>query len=248
MGADVATLLFEVGSIPPTDTDPYLALRPDGDENLPLSPISTEQIPERLPVPDKSKLLYPINRLTNVHRLCIPPSEALEILTIAHEEGHPGFSRCYEIITRSWFICGLTKLLRAFIRHCPQCLALQTRRHPPYGSLQTIESPPVPFFTLILDFVLALSLSKKKYNAMMSVTCKFSKRVTLIEGAKTWSAERWAYAFLNRLDLIDWGLPGELITDRDPKFLSRFWTALFTKLGVNLLYSTAYHPQTDGSS
>ena len=55
-------------------------------------------------------------------------------------------------------------------------------------------------------------------------------------------------AFLKRLDLIDWGLPGELITDRDPKFLSKFWMALFEKLGVKLLYSTAYHPQTDGSS
>lgn len=82
----------------------------------------------------------------------------------------------------------------------------------------------------------------------MSVTCKFSKRVTLVPGKDTWSAADWAYALLARLDLIDWGLPGELITDRDPKFLSEFWTALFTKLGVKLLYSTAYHPQTDGSS
>lgn len=53
---------------------------------------------------------------------------------------------------------------------------------------------------------------------------------------------------LARLDLINWGLPGERIMDKDHKFLSQFWTALFTKLGVKLLYSTAYHPQTDGSS
>ena len=125
---------------------------------------------------------------------------------------------------------------------------MQTRRHAPYGSLQPIQSPPVPFFTLTLDFILALPLSKEGFNALMSVTCKFSKRVTLIERKDTWTAEDWAHAFLNRLDLVDWGLPGELITDRDPKFLSKFWTALFEKLGVKLLYSTAYHPQTDGSS
>ncbi len=78
----------------------------------------------------------------------------------------------------------------------------------------------------------------------MSVTCKFSKRITLIEGVDTWTAKQWAQAFLKRLDLIDWGLPDELITDQDPKFLSKFWTALFERLGVKLLYSTAYHPQT----
>ena len=82
----------------------------------------------------------------------------------------------------------------------------------------------------------------------MSVTCKFSKRVTLIEVADTWSTEKWVQAFFKRLDLIDWGLPGELITDRDPKFLSKFWAKLFARLRVKLLYSTAYHPQIDGSS
>ena len=82
----------------------------------------------------------------------------------------------------------------------------------------------------------------------MLVTCKFSKRITLIEGADTWSAEQWAHIFLNRLDLIDWSLPRELITNQNPKFLSKFWTVLFTKLGVKLFYSTAYYPQTDGSS
>ncbi len=248
LGADATTLPFVVGSTPLTDSDPYLAPRPEGEEYVQPSTLPALETPEGLPRPDKAKLLYHVNRLTNVHRLCIPPSVATDILGIAHGEGHPGFSRCFEIISRSWFIRGLTKLLRSFIRHCPECLALQTRRHPPYGSLQPIESPPVPFFTLTLDFVLALPLSKEGYNAIMSVTCKFSKRVTLMEGADTWSAEQWAHAFLKRLDLIDWGLPGELITDRDPKFLSKFWTALFAKLGVKLLYSTTYHPQTDGSS
>lgn len=69
----------------------------------------------------------------------------------------------------------------------------------------------------------------------MSVICKFSKRITLIEGVDTWTAEQWAQAFLKRLDLVDWRLPGELITDRDPKFLGKFWTALFERLGVKLL-------------
>lgn len=56
----------------------------------------------------------------------------------------------------------------------------------------------------------------------MSVIYKFSKQVTLIEDADIWSAEQWADAFLNRLDLIHWSLPGELMTDCDPKFLTKF--------------------------
>lgn len=82
----------------------------------------------------------------------------------------------------------------------------------------------------------------------MLVTCKFLKRITFIKGADTWSTEQWVKAFLKRLNLINWGLLEELITDRDLKFLSKFWAELFTRLGVKLLYNIAYHPQTDGSN
>ena len=174
-----------IGSTLPTDSNPYLSPRPNGAGEPCPNFMPVTGISEELPRPDKTKLLYHVNRLTNVHRLCIPPSMAPDILAIAHGESHPGFSRCCEIITRSWFICGLTKLLRSFIRYCPQCLALQTRRHPPYGSLQPIELSPVPFFTLTLDFVLTLPLLKEGFNAIMLVPCKFSKRVTLMEGADT---------------------------------------------------------------
>lgn len=126
---------FVVGSMPPTDSDPYLFPHPHDNEDLsPNLPVDGET-PEGLLAPDKFRLLYHVNKITNVHRLYIPLSVAPDILAVAHGEGYPGFLYYYKIISRSWYIRSLTKLLRAFIRHCPQCLALQTRHHPPYGSL-----------------------------------------------------------------------------------------------------------------
>lgn len=224
LGIDAAALLFGLGYIPPTNADPYMNPRPERDESPVTNTFSIQPHPtiDKLPISDKSKLLYHVNRVTGVHRLWIPPSVVPDIFAIAHGEGHPDFSRYYEIIARFWFIHGLIKLLRSFIRHCPQCLALQTRCHPLYRSLQPIKSLPVSFFILILDFVLTLPLTKEKFNAIISMTCKFSKRVTFIEGADTRFKEDWAHAFLKRLDLIDWGFSGQLITDHDPKFLSKF--------------------------
>lgn len=56
---------------------------------------------------------------------------------------------------------------------------------------------------LTLDFILALPVNKEGYNALMLMTCKFSKRVTLIEGKDTFTAKDWAHALLARLDLVD---------------------------------------------
>lgn len=148
----------------------------------------------------------------------------------------------------SWFIHGLTELLRSFICYYPQYFVLQIRQYLSYGSSQPIKSPSMPFFTLILDFALPLLLTKKQFNTIMLITYTFLKRITLIEAVDTWLPEQCAYAFLGQLDLIDWSLSGMIIPDQDLKFLSKFWAIFLNKLKIKLFYSITYHPQNNGSN
>ena len=198
----------------------------------------------------RNRLVYHVEKSTGVKRLCVPQATVKDVLDIAHTAGHLGFARCYERVSQSWCIRGLTSYLRNYLKHCPQCLVYQTRRHAPYGSMQPIYAPPIPFHTLTIDFILAMPISVTPFglDCAMSVTCKFSKRVTFVPGKTTWKAFEWAASLLERLELGDWGLPKIILSDRDPKFLSELWTGLFEQLKVKLLYSTAYHPQTDGQS
>ena len=44
------------------------------------------------------------------------------------------------------------------------------------------------------------------------------------------------------------GLPDDIISDRDPLFTSRTYQNLLKLLGIKQRLSTAYHPETDGET
>jgi hypothetical protein len=53
---------------------------------------------------------------------------------------------------------------------------------------------------------------------------------------------------LTKLTRLTPGIPETIISDRDPRFTSSFWSALMQIVGTKLAYSSAYHPQSDGQT
>ena len=215
---------------------------------------------DELPEDDATSLPFEIHKedsLIYYHdhergpRLCIPDYDNLvkEVFQLAHDElGHAGYHCMHERFIQGLYLHRLPTKLHDYIRHCPTCQLNQTARHRPYGSLQPIITPPYPFYTMTIDFILAMSATDEGFNCFLSVTDKFSKRVTFAPEKDNWTTKQWAKALMGQLDFAGWGVPKIILSDRDPKFLSSLWKGLFKALKVELIYSTAYHPQTDGSS
>jgi hypothetical protein len=44
------------------------------------------------------------------------------------------------------------------------------------------------------------------------------------------------------------GIPKKIVSDRDPKFTSKFWRGLFKGFGTNMDFSTTYHLESVGQT
>ncbi|MBW0462077.1 hypothetical protein O181_001792 [Austropuccinia psidii MF-1] len=86
---------------------------------------------------------------------------------------------------------------------------------------------------------------KENYNACLIIADRFRKSVRCLPCNKEDTAMDTALLFWNNM-ISSCGVPKIIISNRDPKFTSEFWTHLYDMLGTKLALSTAYHPQTDG--
>ncbi|KAH4258570.1 hypothetical protein HBI04_146040 [Parastagonospora nodorum] len=194
-------------------------------------------------------LLYHINQIDQSERLCVPKAMMKEVFNVAHDQNfHAGYHRTYDRIRSTMFIRSLAPQLKKYIRYCGPCLVNRTERHQPYGSLEPISILGMPHHTIAIDLVTGLPASKAGFDALMTTTCKQTKHVLLIPGMNDWTAGEWGAALLESLIDYEWGLPKAVISDRDPRFLSELWRAMFEKANIAFLTSTAWHPQTDGQS
>lgn len=62
-----------------------------------------------------------------------------------------------------------------------------------------------------------------------------------------YNADKLANIYMNEVVRLH-GVPVSIVSDRDSKFVSRFWQSLQQALETELRLSRAYHPQTDSQT
>jgi len=183
-------------------------------------------------------------------RTCIPRAIQLEILKEYHEppfHGHLGVTKTYNKIAEKFFWPKLYSTVERFVRSCDSCQRIKSSNSCTPGELQNLEYPTGRWQSISLDFVTHLPLTANGNNSVLTVTDRFSKRVVLIPTTDDVTTPKVVNLLIGNV-FRHFGIPKSIVSDRDPKFTSSFWTELFDTLGTKLLMSSSHHPQTDGQS
>ena len=105
-----------------------------------------------------------------------------------------------------------------------------------------------PFQLISQDFISGLPRMKQGYDRIMVVVDHgLSKGVIFIPTNKDITALQTAQLQIDHV-FKRFGLPDDIISDRDPLFTSRTYQNLLKLLGIKQRLSTAYHPETDGET
>ena len=74
-----------------------------------------------------------------------------------------------------------------------------------------------------------------------------TKMVHFFPCTKEITAAKYPRLFVNQVFRLH-GMPKVIISDHDPRFVSKFWEERFSLLGTDLRFSDAFHLETDGQS
>ena len=80
------------------------------------------------------------------------------------------------------------------------------------------------------------------HDAIWVIVDRLTRSAHFIATNNTYSLERYAQLYVDEIMRVH-GAPVSIVSDRDPRFTSRFWPKLQDAVGTRLHFSTAFHPQ-----
>src|ERR1044071_9811333 len=98
-----------------------------------------------------------------------------------------------------------------------------------------------------MDFITKLPRTPTGHNMIWVIVDRLTKSAHFLEIKETDSLVKLANLYVKEV-VSRHGVQTSIISDRDARFTSHFWTTLQNALGTRLDMSTVYHPQTDGQS
>jgi hypothetical protein len=118
-----------------------------------------------------------------------------------------------------------------FVAKFLECQQVKVDHHHLTGLLQPHDVPMSKWEVISMDFVVGLPLTLHKHNVILVIVDKLTKCAHFIPVRDTYDVTDVACVFISEVILLH-GLPKKIISDRDSRFTSRFWTNLQSALGT----------------
>lgn len=190
--------------------------------------------------------------MRHTYRVWVPNVQELkdEILHGCHNSRysiHPGGTKMYRDLKEFYWWPNMKRDIADWVSKCLTCQIVKAEHQRPSGLLQPLEIPVWKWEQIAMDFVVGLPRTRTNHDAIWVVIDRLTKSAHFLPIKETDTVDRLVELYIKEI-VVRHGVPVAIVSDRDPRFNSRFWRSFQECVGTKLNISTAYHPQTDGQS
>ena len=195
------------------------------------------------------KLITPSSRSRTKHPVPYVPSSMVKALLYAsHNDpmsgGHFSLDRIYKKLKNHYWWPRMRDSIRGHIKSCRLCQSFNVSRQKKVGHLHSVPPPEGPFQVVGIDFCGPLNSSPRGNKYVLVITDYFTRYVTAVP-LPNCTAETTAESLFNDF-FCKFGVPIVLVSDQGTHFRNNLMTNLSLLIGYNHIYSTPYHPQSNG--
>lgn len=176
---------------------------------------------------------------TTGSRLFLPNTDGIrrDLIKECHDTlwaRHPGWQRTMALLERGYFWPKMRADVMDYVRTSLICQQDKVEHDRQIGLLEPLPIPSRPWESISMDLITGLP-EADGFATIIVIIDRISKYATFIPASKHCPAEETARLFVKHV-VKYWGIPSNVVSDRDPRFTGRFWSQLFKLLAVELLH------------
>lgn len=160
---------------------------------------------------------------------------------------HPGSNKMYQDLKQRFWWTKMKIEIACYVARCDTCQKVKAIHLRSAGELQPLPIPVWKWDDIGMDFIVGLPKTAKGFDSIWVIIDRLTKTAHFLPVKTTYTASTYAKIYFDRILSLH-GVPKTIVSDRGTQFVSQFWRCLHESLGIELLYSLAYHPQTGGQA
>ena len=167
--------------------------------------------------------------------------------------GHASAEKTNHYLMDYFWWPGMRRDTKEFCKQCDNCQHTKFSTKAPQGLARPLPVPQKPFTHISMDFLTLPPKVRKEgntevtYDSVWVIVDRFSALKKLIPTNKEVTSQQLTTMFMDKV-YPDWGMPNDIVSDRDTKLTAKPWTDFCKQHHINQSLSTAYRPRTDGQT
>jgi len=153
---------------------------------------------------------------------------------------HPGATKMYHDLKIMFWWPNMKREVSEFVYTCLVYRKAKIEHQRPSGKLRPLEIPQWKWDNISMDFVVWLPWTPKGFDSIWVIVDRLTKSAHFIPINIRFSLEKLTSLYISEIVILH-SVSSSIMSNRDPRFTSRFWESLNKVLGTKLRLSSTYH-------